>query len=290
MDNSKLMRKKKPSWLKIKISPNKNFFTTRKLIEDSNLNTVCLSAQCPNKGECWANGTATFMILGDTCTRNCRFCAVNKGTPDKIEKEEPQKIAEAVSKLKLKYAVVTSVTRDDLLDGGASHFAEVITKIKEVNKNCFVEVLIPDFNANMDSLQIVLDAKPDVLNHNLETIPRLYNTARQMANYKNSLEVLKYSKENGFVTKSGIMVGIGETIEEIKLLMSDLRKINCDILTIGQYLQPTSSQLAVERFVTPEEFEYFKNYAHEIGFKHVESGPLVRSSYHAEKQIKLIKK
>ncbi len=276
--------KRRPHWLKIKLPGGNDYSKVNEIIQDENLFTVCQSARCPNQGECWSRRTATFMILGDICTRNCRFCAVTTGKPGELDADEPRRVANAVKALDLRYAVVTSVTRDDLADGGSAHFAETIRLIQEKQPDCKVEVLIPDFKGNVEALKAVLDAKPDILNHNVETVPSLYSKVRPQANYKQSLTVLENAFKMGAVTKSGIMVGVGETLDEIVNLMKDLLAVNCKILTIGQYLQPTKDHLAIERFVTPEEFEQYKQIGLGLGFEHIESGPLVRSSYHADEQ------
>lgn len=280
----KIRKKRHPHWLKVPMPAGKNYHDIRALVSAQHLHTVCESAHCPNIGECWNNRTATFMILGDVCTRNCRFCAVKTGVPNEYDVEEPLRVAEAVNMLDLKYAVITSVTRDDLVDGGAFIFAETIRQIHQMIPDCKVEVLIPDFQGDADALRVVIDAKPDVLNHNLETVPRLYSKARPQAVYERSMELLKRAKQWGMVTKTGLMVGLGETESEIYQVLNELTEIQCDFLTIGQYLQPSSSHLSIDRYVSPEEFGKFKEYALKIGFKHVESAPLVRSSYHAASQ------
>jgi lipoic acid synthetase len=284
------MRQKKifkPSWLKVKIPSGKNYFGLKKLVSENTLNTVCEDARCPNIGECWERKTATFMILGDVCTRNCGFCSVKTGKPDSLDWKEPDRVAEAVNNLGLRYCVITSVNRDELKNGGDEIYSLTIKKIREKNPVCKIEVLIPDFCGNWKALQIVIDAKPDILNHNIETIPRLYKLVRPQAKYERSLELLKISKVQNLTTKSGFMVGLGERDTEIYTLMEDLRRINCDILTIGQYLQPTKNHLPVVRYVPPETFEEYKKIGLQIGFKHVESGALVRSSYQADKQYTL---
>jgi len=276
----------KPPWLKIRLSTAENFQSVRHMVEDLSLHTVCQEARCPNIFECFSNRTATFMILGDICTRHCGFCAVTKGAPRFVDKEEPRHVAEAVKKLGLQHAVITSVNRDDLSDGGAGHFVETINWVKELNPDCKVEVLIPDFQGNWAALDLVMKAKPDVLNHNTETVSRLYRRVRPDANYQQTMQLIQRastyrSSEYPVLTKSGIMCGLGETIEELHTAMKDLRAMDCDILTLGQYLRPTKSHLPVERFYTPEEFAELKQIGLEIGFRYVESGPLVRSSYHA---------
>jgi lipoic acid synthetase len=283
-------RLKKPDWLRIKLGDPTNQNAVLNLIEGLNLHTVCQEAKCPNIFECWTDRTATFMLGGDTCTRHCGFCAVNKGKPMDLDPMEPTHVAEAVRHLNLAHAVITSVNRDDLPDGGSMHWAETITKVREFNPECKVEVLIPDFNGDEEALNNVLVARPDVLNHNTETIARLYRRVRPDAKYEQTLELLERSahfRDTQFpsmLTKSGIMAGLGEEFEEVVELMKDLRKVSCDIMTIGQYLQPYEKRLPVERYVTPEEFAEWKRIGLDLGFKHVESSPLTRSSYHARQQ------
>ena len=283
-------RLKKPDWLKIKLGDPRNQNAVLELIEGLNLHTVCQEARCPNIFECWTDKTATFMLGGDTCTRHCGFCAVNKGIPLNLDPMEPTHVAEAVMHLKLAHAVITSVNRDDLPDGGSMHWAETIIKVREMNPECKVEVLIPDFNGDGDALNNVLTARPDVLNHNTETIARLYRRVRPDAKYYQSMELLtraaywRDTQQPLMKTKSGIMAGLGETFEEVVDLMRDLRKVSCDIMTIGQYLQPYEKRLPVERYVTPDEFAEWKKIGEAMGFKHVESSPLTRSSYHAREQ------
>lgn len=278
-------RIRKPEWLKVKLPSGKNYVDLKKLVLDNTLNTVCEDARCPNIAECWERKTATFMILGDICTRSCGFCSVKTGKPEPLDWGEPDRVADAVEKLKLSHAVITSVNRDELENGGAEIYALTIKKIIEKNPHCKIEVLIPDFCGNWDALQIVLDAKPDILNHNTETVPRLYKLVRPQAKYERTLELLKISKVQNLTTKSGFMVGLGERDDEVYDIMNDLRKVDCDILTIGQYLQPTKNHLPVKRYITPKTFKEYKKIGLEIGFKHVESGALVRSSYHADKQF-----
>jgi len=283
-------RLKKPDWLKIKLGDPANQNAVLDLIEGLNLHTVCQEAKCPNIFECWTDKTATFMLGGDTCTRHCGFCAVNKGKPMDLDPMEPTHVAEAVAHLRLAHAVITSVNRDDLPDGGSMHWAETITRVRELNPECKVEVLIPDFNGDEQALNNVLVARPDVLNHNTETIARLYRRVRPDARYAQTLELLDRSahwrdtQQPSMKTKSGIMAGLGETFEEVVELMRDLRGVSCDIMTIGQYLQPYEKRLPVERYVTPEEFAEWKAIGLAMGFKHVESSPLTRSSYHARQQ------
>ena len=283
-------RLKKPDWLKIKLGDPRNQNAVLELIEGLNLHTVCQEAKCPNIFECWTDKTATFMLGGDTCTRHCGFCAVNKGTPMQLDPMEPTHVAEAVKHLDLAHTVITSVNRDDLPDGGSMHWAETIRRVRELNPECKVEVLIPDFNGDERALNNVLAARPDVLNHNTETIARLYRRVRPDAKYVQSMELLEraaHFRDTQFpsmLTKSGIMAGLGETFEEVVDLMRDLRAVSCDIMTIGQYLQPYEKRLPVERYVTPEEFAEWEKIGEAMGFKHVESSPLTRSSYHARQQ------
>lgn len=277
----KVRRTRHPSWLKVPLPAGDNFNEVRKLLRDNNLHTVCQSAHCPIIGECWGHRTSTFMILGDICTRNCRYCAVVPGHPEPLDLDEPKRVAKAVKTLNLRYAVITSVTRDDVPDGGASIFADTIHEIRKVMPDCHVEVLIPDFLGSRDSLNIVLEAKPEVLNHNLETVPQLYDRARPQANYRRSLKILEWAKQAGNITKSGLMLGLGETEDDVIHVMKDLREIECDILTLGQYLQPSASHLPIDRYVTPDEFMMYRREGKKLGFQHVEAGPLVRSSYHA---------
>ena len=277
-------RLRRPEWLKVRLGVDKSFSDVRQLVAQKNLHTVCESARCPNIGECWSRKTATFMILGNICTRSCRFCNIEVGKPLEYDLSEPQRVADAVKELKLRHAVITSVTRDDLSDGGAFIFAETIRLIHEQSPGCSIEVLIPDMKGDLDDLDTLLDAKPDILNHNLETVERLQKDLRVQATYKTSMSVLEHAKGRGFVTKSGIMVGLSESKEEIIQTLKDLRTVDCDILTIGQYLPPTKEHYPMDRFYTPQEFEDFKKIALDMGFSHVESGPLVRSSYHADEQ------
>ncbi len=278
-------RLRRPEWLKVKLGRNEDFAHVRRLIQRQKLHTVCESARCPNIGECWSRRTATFMILGNTCTRSCRFCNIETGKPSEYDVQEPQRIAAAVKELRLRHAVITSVTRDDLSDGGAFIFAETVRLIHEQLPDCTIEVLIPDFQGDTDDLDTVLNAHPDILNHNLETVERLQKPLRVQATYQRSLSVLSHARQRGFVTKSGIMVGVGETKDEIVQTLHDLRAIDCQILTIGQYLPPSKSHYPLDRFYSPQEFAELKAVALELGFKYVESGPLVRSSYHADEQV-----
>jgi lipoic acid synthetase len=280
------VRQAKPDWLRAKAPVGENFHNLKKLARGLGLHTVCESAQCPNIGECWNHRTATFMLLGDICTRRCGFCAVPKGRPGPIEWDEPRRVAEAVATLGLKHTVVTSVNRDDDNLGGARIFAETIRQIRELSPGCRVEVLIPDFQGLDEALKIVLDAQPDVLNHNTETVPRLYRSVRSGARYERTLRLLENAKTRSpaTVTKSGVMVGLGETSDELVEVFRDLATRGVDILTVGQYLRPSLDHLPISRFYAPEEFEYLKEEALRFGFRHVESGPLVRSSYHAHEQ------
>ena len=276
----------KPSWIKVRLPSNPVFFSTKALISDLRLHTVCESAQCPNRWECWSQSTATFMIAGDRCTRACGFCAVTTAKPFALEEDEPQRVAEAVMRMKLKHVVITAVARDDLKDGGANHFARVIAAIQKMDPSIIIEVLVPDFHADDSCIQTVLDARPDIYNHNMETVERLTPVVRSRAKYRTSLQVLRRAKElssrgRGIVTKSGIMLGLGETEPEIFQTMDDLREVGCQVLTMGQYLRPTPNHLPVVEFITPEQFDLYGEIARKKGFEHVASGPLVRSSYHA---------
>ncbi|MBP1691588.1 MAG: lipoic acid synthetase [Bacteroidetes bacterium] len=278
-------RVQRPEWLKVRLASGEKYAHVKGLVTGHRLHTVCEEARCPNMGECWNAGTATFMILGDVCTRSCGFCAVKTGRPEYLDRDEPGRVAEAIKTMGVRHAVITSVNRDELDDGGAEIFAETIRKARDLNPDLTVEVLIPDFRGDAGALRTVVDAGPDILNHNTETVPRLYPTVRPQAKYTRSLELLERAKGMGAVTKSGIMVGLGETNDEIIEVMSDLRAVECDILTLGQYLQPTRMHLGVERYVHPDDFRMFKVRGLEMGFRHVESGPLVRSSYHAAAHI-----
>jgi lipoyl synthase len=279
-------RDQKPSWLKVKAPGSPEYIRLKRLMGDLHLNTVCEEAHCPNIGECWHHGTATFMILGDVCTRNCPYCAVAHGRPAGLDTAEPARVADAAEQLRLSYVVITSVDRDDLADGGASIFAETIVQLRRRVPACRVEVLIPDFQGKEASLHAVLDAGPDILNHNTETVPRLYRTARPGGRYPRALELLDRARHYApnIPTKSGLMVGLGETWDEIVATLADLRAVGCAILTIGQYLRPSAAHLPVVRYYHPEEFDMLKSTALSMGFGHVESGPLVRSSYHAHEQ------
>ena len=276
---------RKPSWLKMKMPGGEGYARLLKLVNEQRLHTVCQSAKCPNMGECWSAGTATLMILGDVCTRSCGFCNIATGRPIELDLDEPRRVGEAVKAMDLGHVVITSVNRDELPDGGAGVWAATIEQIRLQSPRTSIEVLIPDFCGNWNALQQVLDAKPVILGHNLETVPRLYRQVRPQAKYQRSLKLLQISKEKGFITKTGIMVGLGEESDEIESIIDDLVGIGCDILTIGQYLQPTTNHLPVNRFVTPDEFVQWKRLGESRGLRHVESGPLVRSSYHAERQV-----
>lgn len=278
------MLKNKPKWLRAKLPTSPEYKATLKTVNEHALNTVCKSAQCPNMGECWSRGTATVMILGNTCTRSCSFCAINTGRPTELDIGEPARVADSIAKMNLKHAVVTSVARDDLKDGGASIWANTVRAIHNKVPECAVEILTADFRGQQEYLDLVLDSCPDIFNHNLETVERLQRPIRKTARYDRSLWVLEHAKSRGFITKSGIMLGIGEKVEEIKVVMDDMQSMGVDILTIGQYLQPSPKHEPVDRWVTPEEFKQWKDYALEIGFGVCESGPLIRSSYHAEEQ------
>lgn len=281
---------RRPEWLKVKIPGGEGYNEIKRLVDQSRLHTVCEEARCPNIAECWSRRSATFMILGDVCTRSCGFCAVKTGRPDWLDKEEPERVAEAVAQLNLRHAVITSVNRDELPDGGAAIFAATIRAIRAKLPVCSIEVLIPDFKGNESALHTVLQAQPEILNHNVETIARLYRRVRPQANYRQSLELLERAKKFGAVTKSGFMLGLGETIAEAKDLLRDLQATGLDIATIGQYLQPTPQHLPVERFVMPAEFQELKEFGVMLGIRHVESGPLVRSSYHADEQAEPLMK
>ncbi len=278
---------RRPEWLKVRIPGGDNYFDLKRLMRGLALHTVCESAHCPNIGECWGHRTATFMILGDLCTRRCGFCAVPKGRPaGEVDWDEPDRVASAAASMKLKHVVVTSVDRDDLKDGGSTIFAHTIEALRRHLPGCRVEVLIPDFRGSDEALKTVLGAKPDILNHNIETVPRLYSVARRGSRYERSLRLLRHSREiaPSIPTKSGLMVGLGETFEETCAVLADLRTAGVDIVTIGQYLRPSREQLPVTRFYTPDEFAALKRHGEGLGIRHVESGPLVRSSYHAHEQ------
>jgi lipoic acid synthetase len=276
---------KKPSWLKVKLPTGENYRKVRKLVEEHKLHTICESGNCPNMGECWGAGTATFMILGNTCTRSCSFCAVATGRANSYDLDEPRRVAEAIKLMSVKHAVITSVNRDELPDKGAKVWADTIRLIKQESPGTTMETLIPDFMTHWDLLYQVIDEKPEVVSHNMETVERLYRRVRPQAKYERSLEQIKLTKARGRRTKSGVMLGLGETEIEVLKVMQDLVSHDCDVITLGQYLQPTKMHLNVEEFITPEQFAYYKTAGMEMGFKYVESGALVRSSYHAEKHI-----
>ncbi len=279
------VRARLPSWFKVKIQRGTHYQEMRRLVDVQGLHTICEEARCPNIWECWNNRTATFLLLGDVCTRRCQYCSVETGRPGAVDEHEPGRIADAVCSLQLRHAVLTSVNRDDLKDGGASIFAATIQAIRAKSPSCTVEVLIPDFQGSEVALHIVMDAAPDILNHNVETVPRLFPMVRPQGKYQRSLELLDRAKRLGGKTKSGFMVGMGETLKEVMAVLQDLRGAQCDIVSIGQYLQPTKAHRVVARYYTPQEFDELKQYGIALGFQHVESGPLVRSSYHAEQQV-----
>ena len=277
--------KRKPDWLRVKLPTGKEYAQVRQIVSTHKLHTICESGNCPNMGECWGAGTATFMILGNICTRSCGFCAVATGRPLPADLKEPERVAESVRLMNVKHCVITSVDRDDLKDGGSTIWVETINAIRRVSPQTKFETLIPDFQGKWENLQRIIDVKPDIVSHNLETVRRLTKQVRIQAKYDRSLEVLKRLKDAGVKTKSGVMLGLGETEEEVIETMNDLRAVGCDVLTLGQYLQPTPKHLSVAEFVRPEKFAKFKEVGLEKGFRFVESGPLVRSSYHAEKHI-----
>jgi len=276
---------RRPDWLKTRFSVNENFKDLKEIVSKNGLHTVCQEARCPNQSECWGRGTATLMILGDVCTRSCGFCAVKTGRPPIYDRSEPYRVAEAVRKMNLKHVVITSVNRDELPDQGATVWADTIREIRNASPGTSIEVLIPDFKGEFEPLKMVINAHPEILSHNIETVPSLYRRVRPQAKYERSLEVLRISKKQGMTTKSGIMVGLGETFDQVLEILRDGRSVDLDIFNIGQYLQPTKSHLPVERFVHPDEFAEYKKFGMTIGYRHVESGPLVRSSYHAEEQV-----
>ncbi len=277
--------RKKPDWLRVKLPTGQEYLHVRKIVEDHKLHTICESGNCPNMGECWGAGTATFMILGNVCTRSCGFCSVATGKPLPLDLKEPERVAESVRLMKVKHCVITSVDRDDLPDGGANSWVATINTIRAVSPATKFETLIPDFQGKWENLELVLGAKPDILSHNLETVRRLTRHVRVQAKYDRSLEVLQRAKKAGLRTKSGVMLGLGETEAEVIETIDDLRSVNCDVLTLGQYLQPTKKHLPIAEFVHPDTFARLKSIALEKGFMFVESGPLVRSSYHAEKHV-----
>ena len=277
------MPRRHPNWIKVKAPGNPNYLRLKRILRQKNLHTVCEEARCPNIGECWGNKTATFLILGDTCTRGCRFCAIDKGKPLALDPEEPRNVALVVKDLGLDHIVVTSVNRDDLPDGGAAHFAKTVFWIKTLNPQVRVELLIPDFEGNLQALKTVVETAIEILNHNIETVPRLYGKVRPGHTYECSLNILTEAKRfrHDVLTKSGLMLGVGETYDEVIATLQELREKKVDIVTLGQYLQPSNRQLKVDRYVTPDEFKEFRMVGERLGFRHVESGPLVRSSYHA---------
>ncbi len=279
--------RRRPPWIKVRAPTGEAYRDLKRLMRTQSLHTVCEEAHCPNIGECWAHRTATFLILGDVCTRNCRFCNIATGRPAPPDPDEPLRVAQTVQAMGLKHAVITSVDRDDLPDGGASAFAAVIRQIRQMQPGCTVEVLIPDFRGRIEPLHAVMDARPDILNHNVETVKRLFRAVQPQCRYAWSLDVLRNAKVlwPQATTKSGLMVGLGETVNEVLDVMDDLRELDVDILTIGQYLQPTKAHAPIARYYTPDEFDLFRRRGEEMGFKWVESGPLVRSSYHAEAQV-----
>ncbi len=280
-------RESKPPWLKAQMPIGANYMRLRDLMRSSQLHTVCEEAHCPNLGECWNRGTATFLILGEVCTRACAYCQISSGRPAPIDFDEPRRVAQAVQRMMLRHAVVTSVNRDDAPDGGASIFVETVRWIRRLSPETTIELLIPDFDGNFAGVESVLDARPEILNHNMETVPRLFPAVRHQGDFERSLAILRRASEwsPNLITKSGIMVGLGETMDEVNGVLKRLREVDCDVLTIGQYLRPSLKHRPVDRYVTPDEFASIKKRALELGFRHVESGPLVRSSYHAESQV-----
>jgi lipoic acid synthetase len=284
-ENDSQTRVKKPNWLRVKLPIGESYRHVRNLVDTHKLHTICESGNCPNMGECWGEGTATFMILGNICTRSCGFCAVATGRPEPLDWDEPQRVAEAIHLMKVKHAVITSVDRDELTDGGSIIWANTIKAVRALNPETTLETLIPDFRGQWDNLQRIIDVAPNVVSHNLETVERLTRKVRIQAKYHRSLEVLRRLKDGGMRTKSGVMLGLGETQEEVLETMQALVENGCDVLTLGQYLQPTQKHLPVIRFVHPDEFAFFIERGYEMGFDYVESGPLVRSSYHSERHI-----
>ena len=281
-----VLHKKKPEWIRVKLPTGKKYTELRGLVENYKLNTICTSGSCPNMGECWAEGTATFMILGNICTRSCAFCGVQTGRPSAVDWAEPEKVANSIKIMKIKHAVITSVDRDDLKDMGSIIWAETVNAIRRINHNTTLETLIPDFQGNTRNLDRIIEVAPEVVSHNVETVSRLTRKVRVQAKYKTSLDVLRYLKDQGINrTKSGIMLGLGEREEEVLETLNDLREAKVDVVTIGQYLQPSKKHLPVHSFVTPDQFKTYETYALDLGFRHVESGPLVRSSYKAHKHI-----
>lgn len=287
MENQQEIREKisKPKWLRVKLPTGESYREVRKLVDEHKLHTICESGSCPNMGECWGEGTATFMILGNICTRSCGFCAVKTGRPNAVDLKEPERVAESVKLMKVKHAVLTSVDRDDLADGGAQIWVETVESIRKMSPKTTLETLIPDFAGKWENLQRIIDVAPEIVSHNLETVRRLTRAVRIQAKYDRSLELLFRLKKGGMKTKSGVMLGLGELEEEVVETMEDLRNVNVDILTLGQYLQPTPKHLPVSYFITPERFLKYKELGLKMGFRYVESGPLVRSSYRAEKHL-----
>ena len=285
VENKELERIKKPKWLRVKLPIGENYRKVRSLVDEHKLHTICESGSCPNMGECWGEGTATFMILGNICTRSCGFCAVKTGKPEEVDAYEPGKVANSVKIMKVKHAVITSVDRDDLKDGGSEIWAQTVRAIRKQSPGTTLETLIPDFAGKWENLQVIIDVAPEIVSHNLETVRRLTKQVRIQAKYDRSLELLFRLKKGGMHTKSGLMIGLGESEEEILETMQDLRNVGVEVLTLGQYLQPTLKHLPVVEFINPEKFEYYKIKGLEMGFRYVESGPLVRSSYHAEKHL-----
>lgn len=278
-------RRKKPDWLRVKLPTGENYRMVREIVDDHRLHTICQSGNCPNMGECWGAGTATFMILGNTCTRSCSFCAVKTGRPNEYDEDEPRRVAEAIRLMGVKHAVLTSVNRDELKDRGAEIWYQTVRQIKEISPATTIETLIPDVKANWDALDRMISAGQEVISHNMETVKRLYRLVRPQAKYDRSLEQIQRTKDAGHRTKSGIMVGVGETREEVIEIMNDLVNHGCDILTIGQYLQPTKMHLEVAEYIHPDQFAEYKQIGLDLGLMYVESGPLVRSSYHAERHL-----
>ena len=287
MKDSHILPKKKPEWLRVKLPIGKTYTNLRNVVDKYKLNTICTSGSCPNMGECWTEGTATFMILGNTCTRSCGFCGVATGRPNPVDWEEPDKVAQSIKIMKIKHAVITSVDRDDLKDGGSIIWAETVQAIRRANPNTTLETLIPDFQGDKTNLDRIINVRPEIVSHNLETVRRLTREVRIQAKYDRSLEVLLYLKESGLPrTKSGIMLGLGETEEEVIQTLNDLRNAKVDVVTIGQYLQPSKKHLPVQEYITPEQFKKYEKIGLDLGFRHVESGALVRSSYKAQKHLK----
>lgn len=276
---------KKPDWLRVKLPTGENYIKVRGIVSKHKLNTICESGNCPNMGECWGVGTATFMILGNICTRSCGFCAVATGRPEPVDWDEPQRVAEAINLMKVKHAVITSVDRDELKDGGATVWYNTIKAVKALNPQTTLETLIPDFKGEKENIQFIIDAAPEVVSHNIETVHRLTRQVRTQAKYERSMEVIKFLKSKGVRTKSGIMLGLGELRNEVIQTLTDLAENGCDVVTIGQYLQPTKNHLPVHRFIHPDEFAEYKNIGYSLGIDYVESGPLVRSSYHSERHV-----